>query len=413
VLLPAPLKRKRVFLLLLKEFMKYYLSTTGIFGHYGGRYVPIDLEIRLKKLEQIYLSLRRDRGFKHQLSKLYRDYANRPSPLYYAQQLTQKCGGAKIYLKREDLNHTGAHKINNALGQVLVAQAMGAQKLIAETGAGQHGVAVATVAARFGLSCDVYMGQRDIINQKVNVDRMHLLGARVIAVTNGQKTLKDAVDAALNAYIKEPHSYYLLGSAVGPHPYPLMVHDFQAVIGQEAHRQIKELTGKLPDYVVACVGGGSNAIGIMSAFINHPSVFLIGVEPAGKGIQTHRHGLSLQKGKPGIIHGFKCLVLTDKNGQITESYSAASGLDYPGVGPELSSLKEIGRLEAVGITDQEAVKAFTLLSQPEGVIPALESAHAIAQAVKLAPKLPKETVILVNLSGRGDKDVENVFENLR
>lgn len=332
--------------------------------------------------------------------------------MYFAANLTAKCGGAKIYLKREDLNHTGSHKINNTIGQALVAKRLGTHKLIAETGAGQHGVATATVAAYFGFACDVYMGERDIANQKMNVYRMQLLGARVIPVTHGQGTLKDAVDAALEAYVGEPDSYYMLGSAVGPHPYPLMVRTFQSVIGREAKQQISKLTGRLPDYAVACIGGGSNAIGLFSAFIKHPEVKLIGAEPAGEGANTKRHGLSLSKGKLGDIHGFKCLVLQDEAGNIAESYSAASGLDYPGVGPEHCLLKDMGRLAIVGVTDKEAVEAFALLSRTEGIIPALESAHAIAAATKLASTLSTDKIMVVNLSGRGDKDVQNVCENL-
>jgi tryptophan synthase beta chain len=289
---------------------------------------------------------------------------------------------------------------------------MGKTKLIAETGAGQHGVATATIAAYFGMKCDVYMGARDVINQKVNVYRIKLLGARVIEVNSGQKTLKDAVDAALNAYISEPESHYLLGSAVGPHPYPLMVREFQKIIGHEAKKQLYQVENKLPNYVVACIGGGSNSMGIFYEFIPNKQVKLIGVEPAGDGANTNRHGLSLQKGKIGTIHGFKCLVLQDKSGQIAESYSAASGLDYPGVGPELCYLSSTKRLQTAAISDQEAVNAFKILSQTEGIIPALESAHAVAYTIKLAKKLDQDKIILVNLSGRGDKDVENIFENL-
>lgn len=384
----------------------------GFFGSHGGRFVPKPLEKVLIEVETAYYCLKDDVDFRRELNRLYETYANRPSPLYYAEKLTQKAGGAKIYLKREDLNHTGAHKINNTLGQALVAKKLGKTKLIAETGAGQHGVAVATVAARFGMACDIYMGERDIVNQNMNVYRMKLLGAHVIPVNRGQKTLKDAIDVALEAFIQEPTCYYMLGSAVGPHPYPTMVRDFQAIIGQEARNQILKIEGRLPDYVVACIGGGSNAMGLFYHFIEDGSVKLIGVEPAGNGESTQRHGLALMKGKPGIIHGFKTIVLQDKQGNIAESYSAASGLDYPGVGPELAYLKDIGRLEVVGATDQDAVNAFTLLSQVEGIIPALESAHAVAHAVKLAPKLKARQVIIVNLSGRGDKDVENVVNHL-
>lgn len=393
--------------------MKYLKpDKNGMFGQYGGRYVPKPLEAVLQEMETVYFKLRQSRKFKQELHFLYRNYANRPSLLYYAEKLSRLSGGAKIYLKREDLNHTGAHKINNTLGQALVAQKMGKKKLIAETGAGQHGVAVATVAAQFDLACDIYMGERDVANQSMNVYRMKLLGAKVIPVTRGQKTLKDAVDMALEAFVRDPSCYYMLGSAVGPHPYPTMVRDFQSIIGTEARRQVLKATGELPDYVIACVGGGSNALGIFYRFISDDSVKLIAVEPAGLGENTQKHGLALLKGKPGIIHGFKCRVLQDNLGNILESYSAASGLDYPGVSPELSYLKDIGRVTVVGVTDKEAVKAFVTLSQTEGIIPALESAHALAYAQTLAASLGSDKVILVNLSGRGDKDVENVVNNL-
>lgn len=393
--------------------MKYSQpDENGMFGEYGGRFVPKPLENVLREVESVYFKLRQDPAFIQELNRLYQNYANRPSRLYFAEKLSQMAGGGTIYLKREDLNHTGAHKINNTLGQALVARQLGKKKLIAETGAGQHGVAVATVAARFGMACDIYMGERDIVNQSMNVYRMKLLGARVVPVNRGQRTLKDAIDVALEAFVKEPTCFYMLGSAVGPHPYPTMVRDFQAVIGLEAREQILHTAGKLPNYAIACIGGGSNAIGLFFHFIEDESVKLIGIEPAGQGQNTHRHGLSLIKGKPGMIHGFKCRVLLDKDGTIAESYSAASGLDYPGVGPELSYLKDSGRLEVVGITDQEAVKAFVVLSQLEGIIPALESAHAVSYAIKLAKQLSSDKVIIVNLSGRGDKDVENVVNNL-
>ncbi|MEI8067604.1 MAG: tryptophan synthase subunit beta [Candidatus Shapirobacteria bacterium] len=392
---------------------KYNLPTNdGFFGDYGGRYVPSSLEPILKELFESFNILIKDPKFLLELNNLYRQYANRPSSLYFASSLTKYCGGAKIYFKREDLNHTGAHKINNALGQALLAKKMKKNKLIAETGAGQHGVATATVAALFGMKCDIYMGARDIVNQRNNVYRMKLLGANVIEVQSGQKTLKDAVDAALLAYINEPDSYYLLGSVVGPHPYPLIVREFQKIIGQEVKKQIIKKEKRLPDYLIACVGGGSNAMGIFHDFIDDSSVKLIGVEPAGLGINSNRHGLSLKKGKQGIIHGFKCLLLQDKKGNISESYSAASGLDYPGVGPELCYLKSIHRLDIKAISDKEAVFAFKNLCQIEGIIPALESAHAIAYTIKLAKSLTKDKIIVVNLSGRGDKDVENIYENL-
>ena len=389
-----------------------YPDKNGQFGQYGGRVVPPALEEVLKEVEAAYLGLRDDPQFIEELNHLHQTYTGRPNQLYLADSLTKKAGGAKIYLKREDLNHTGAHKINNTLGQALVAKKLGKTKLIAETGAGQHGVAVATVAAKFGMECDIYMGQRDVTNQSMNVYRMKLLGANVISVTTGQKTLKDAIDVALGAFIAEPDTYYMLGSAVGPHPYPMMVRDFQSVIGKEAREQILKAEGKLPDYAVACVGGGSNALGLFTDFIPDEGVKLIAVDPAGKGANTNQHGLALGKGKPGVIHGFECLVLQDDQGEIVESYSAASGLDYPGVGPEFCLLKDLGRVEIVGVTDDEAVKAFQLLSKTEGTIPALESAHAIAYAVELASKLKKDQTIIVNLSGRGDKDVKNVYQNL-
>lgn len=397
-----------------KQHMKNYNypSSKGYFGLYGGRLVPPQLEGRLDKLASTYEKLYKRKEFRNTLARYYREYVGRPSLLYEAKNLTKYCGGAKIYLKREDLNHTGAHKINNTIGQALVAQTMGADKLIAETGAGQHGVATATVAALFGLECDIYMGQRDIVNQKMNVYRMELLGAKVIPVTQGQGTLKDAVDVALTTSVSEPDSYYMLGSAVGPHPYPKMVRDFQSIIGREAKKQILKIEGRLPDYAIACVGGGSNALGLFSAFVRDESVKLIAAEPAGKGEETSRHGLSLSKGKQGSIHGFTCLVLQDENGEIMESYSAASGLDYPGVGPECCLLKDLGRLTPVAITDAQAIEAFELLSRTEGIIPALESAHAIAAAVEIAKNARKDEIILINLSGRGDKDVENVYENL-
>lgn len=389
-----------------------YPSNKGYFGPYGGRLVPPQLEGRLDKLTTTYETLRKSNEFRKTLAIYYREYVGRPSMLYEAKNLSKYCGGAKIYLKREDLNHTGAHKINNAVGQALVAQAMGAKKLIAETGAGQHGVATATVAALLGFECDIYMGARDIVNQKMNVYRMELLGAKVVPVTQGQGTLKDAVDVALTTYVNEPESYYMLGSAVGPHPYPKMVRDFQSIIGKEARKQILKLEGRLPNYAIACVGGGSNALGLFSAFVRDESVKLIAAEPAGKGEDTLRHGLSLSKGKQGNIHGFTCLVLQDEKGDIKESYSAASGLDYPGVGPECCLLKDLGRLKPVAISDAQAVVAFELLAKTEGIIPALESAHAIAAAVEIAKKSRKDEIILINLSGRGDKDVENVFDNL-
>lgn len=382
----------------------------GFFGDFGGAFVPPQLEQSLSQLTEEYAKAKNDPGFQNELRMLYRTYANRPSLLYCAKNLTKHAGGARIYLKREDLNHTGAHKINNALGQALLAKRLGKTKLIAETGAGQHGVAVATVAALFGMACDIYMGKRDVAHEKPNVYRMKLLGAQVMEVASGQQTLKDAVDAALTAYINDPSVYYLLGSAVGPHPYPMMVRDFQKIIGEEIKEQVQMLENKTPDYVVACVGGGSNALGAFSAFINDKRVRLVAVEPAGKGINTKRHGRALGTGTPDVIHGFKTLVMHDAKGRVAESYSAASGLDYPGVGPEMAYLSEQGRIRIATADDQEAIDAFSLLSKTEGIIPALESAHAVAYAVGLARTLTEDKVIVVNLSGRGDKDVEFIYK---
>lgn len=385
-------------------------KNNGIFGEFGGIYLPPELEKELKNLAKEYSKLKNDKEFIKNLKKLYKDYTNRPSPLYYAERLSKEIG-CKVYLKREDLNHTGAHKINNVIGQGLLAKAIGKKKIIAETGAGQHGVATATIAAYLGMKCDVYMGQRDMKAQKPNVYRMKVLGAKVIPVKRGQGTLKDAVDVALQQYVKEVESaHYLLGSAVGPHPYPTMVRDFQKVIGDETYSQIMKLENRFPTRIVACVGGGSNAIGIFYRFIKEKDVELVAVEPEGKGHLTDKHGLALATGKPGIIHGFKTLVMKDKYGEIKESYSAASGLDYPGVGPELSMLRKNGRLTLGEITDAQAVDAFVKLSRLEGIIPALESAHAVAYLFKHKKEFSKNDLIVVNLSGRGDKDVENVYE---
>ncbi|MFZ2025817.1 MAG: tryptophan synthase subunit beta [Microgenomates group bacterium] len=384
-------------------------DSKGFFGNFGGAFVPPQLEKSLATLTQEYTKAKDDPAFQNELRTLYRTYANRPSLLYFANNLTKYAGGARIYLKREDLNHTGAHKINNTLGQALLAKRLGKKKLIAETGAGQHGVAVATVAALFGMECDIYMGKRDVIHEKPNVYRMKMLGAKVIEVTDGQQTLKDAVDAALTAYVNDPSVYYLLGSVVGPHPYPTMVRDFQKIIGEEIKEQMEALEKKAPDYIVACVGGGSNAIGAFTAFINDRRVKLVAVEPAGKGIDTGRHGVALGTGTPDVIHGFKTLVMHDEKGRVAESYSAASGLDYPGVGPEMAHLTEIGRVELATADDAKAIDAFSLLSKTEGIIPALESAHAVAYGIQLARTLPQEKVVVINLSGRGDKDVEFIY----
>ena len=391
--------------------MKTIENNKGIFGNFGGTFLPKELEEILNNIADKYFELSQDVTFQKELAYMYKNFANRPSLLYYAKNMTKDLNGPKIYLKREDLNHTGAHKINNAIGQGLVAKYLGKKKLIAETGAGQHGVATATIAAYLGMTCDVYMGARDMNNQKPNVYRMKILGAKVIPVTRGQGTLKDAVDEALDNYVKEcKDAYYLLGSAVGPHPYPTMVRDFQKIIGIEIKKQIIDEEKRLPSSVIACVGGGSNAIGAMYDFIKDKDVELVAVEPAGKGRLSGRHGLALGKGKPTILHGFKTLALVDDKGEVKESYSAASGLDYPGVGPELSMLKETGRLTLSEATDEEAINAFVYLSKIEGIIPALESAHAIAYVLKNAKRYKKEDILVINLSGRGDKDVENVYE---
>jgi tryptophan synthase beta chain len=388
-------------------------NNNGYFGDFGGTFLPPQLETVLANIAQEYSVLQKDKKFQERLAYLYKVYANRPSPLYYAENLTKKLNGPKIYLKREDLNHTGAHKINNVIGQGLLAQKLGKKKLIAETGAGQHGVATATIAAYLGMDCDIYMGARDIKNESVNVYRMKILGAKVIPVTQGQGTLKDAVDVALNAYVQEYETaYYLLGSVVGPHPYPTMVRDFQKIIGEEIKKQMLETEGRLPTAVIACVGGGSNAMGAMYDFLNDKEVELIAVEPAGKGRESGRHGLALGLGQPTVLHGFKTLALLDEKGEVKESYSAASGLDYPGVGPELSMHKETGRLHLAEATDAEAVAAFVELSRVEGIIPALESAHAIAYIIANAKRFKKTDIVVINLSGRGDKDVENVYVNL-
>ena len=385
----------------------------GEFGQFGGQYVPELLIPALEELEAAYLKYKDDPEFKEEFEYYLKEYVGRPNPLYYAERLTEKLGGAKIYLKREDLNHMGAHKINNTLGQILLADKMGKEKIIAETGAGQHGVATATAAAMFGMECEIFMGQEDVERQALNVFRMKLLGAKVNPVTEGTATLSDAVDAAIEHWAKNvDDTFYLLGSAVGPHPYPTMVRDFQSVIGKEAREQILEQEGKLPDYLVACIGGGSNAIGLFHEFIDDEGVKMIGAEAAGKGVDTDQHAATMTKGEVGVIHGFKTYVLQDEVGEIMPVYSISAGLDYPGVGPEHSHLKELGRAEYVGVTDQEAIEAFQLLSEVEGIIPALESSHAIAHVTKLAPQLEQDEVIIVNLSGRGDKDVYTIADEL-
>ena len=368
----------------------------GYFGQFGGAFVPEELKNVLKDVEEAFYKYIEDEEFLNELAYYQRQYIGRENPLYLAKRLSEQLGGAKIYLKREDLNHTGAHKINNAMGQVLLAKRMGKKRIIAETGAGQHGVATATVCALMGLECIIYMGAIDIKRQELNVFRMEMLGAKVVPVTTGTATLKDAVDEALADFVANAHdTFYLLGSAVGPHPYPTMVREFQSVIGKEARKQILEAEGKLPDYIVACVGGGSNAIGLFAPFVDDLSVKIVGVEPGGKGLDTNEHAASISKGSVGVIHGFKCYTLQDENGEPLPVHSIAAGLDYPGVGPEHSYYKESNRAEYIAITDDEAMQAFFLLSRTEGIIPAIESAHAVAYAVKLAKTLSKDQTIIV------------------
>lgn len=384
-------------------------NAQGRFGEYGGRYVPPELEKILEEITVAYNALKDDPSFKKELYALYKDYVGRPSPVTFAQNLSNKIGGARIYLKREDLNHTGAHKINHCLGEALLAKRMGKKKVIAETGAGQHGVALATAATLLGLECDIYMGEVDIAKEKPNVVRMKILGINLIPVTKGQRTLKEAVDDAFEAYLKDPvNQLYAIGSVVGPHPFPMMVRDFQQIVGMEAKEQFLEKTGKLPDNLVACVGGGSNAMGLFTAFLEDEGVKIYGVEPSGVGLKPGEHAATLSMGTPGILHGFKSYLLQDEKGDPLSVYSVASGLDYPGVGPQHSLLKDIGRVNYVTASDREAIDAFFELSRTEGIIPALESAHAVAHAMKLAKELDKDQTILVNLSGRGDKDIDFV-----
>lgn len=380
--------------------------SNGRYGSHGGQYVPETLMNAVLELQEAYEHYKKDPQFLKELQALYHDYANRPSLLYYADRMTKDLGGAKIYLKREDLNHTGAHKINNALGQCLLAKKMGKKRVIAETGAGQHGVATATVAALLGLECVVYMGKMDTERQALNVYRMKLLGADVVPVETGTMSLKDAVNEALREWSRRcEDTAYCIGSVMGPHPYPMMVRDFQKIIGEEVRQQMMEKEGRLPDVVMACVGGGSNAIGIFYDFIPDKQVRLIGVEAAGRGIDTAETAATIACGKPGIFHGMESYFLQDSDGQIAPVYSISAGLDYPGIGPEHAYLYDTGRAEYVPITDDESVQAFEYLSRTEGIIPAVESAHAVAYAMKLAPTLPKDKIIVVNLSGRGDKDV--------
>jgi len=388
-----------------------YPDVHGHFGCFGGSFVAETLMHPLQELTEAWLKYRDDPEFLAELDADLRDYVGRPSPIYFARGLTRKIGGARILLKREDLNHTGAHKINNTVGQAMLAQRMGKTRIIAETGAGQHGVASATVAARLGLECVVYMGATDIERQKINVYRMTLLGAKVVPVTSGSKTLKDALNEAMRDWVTNIHdTFYIIGTVAGPHPYPMMVRDFNAVVGREARRQMLEQYGRLPDAITACVGGGSNAIGLFHAFLNDHAVRIVGAEAAGDGIDTGRHAASLSAGRPGVLHGNRTYLLCDDDGQITETHSISAGLDYPGVGPEHSFLKDTGRAEYAGITDAEALEAFHLLCRTEGILPALESSHAVAQAIKLARELPKDGIVLCNLSGRGDKDVHTIAQ---
>lgn len=390
-----------------------YPDASGRFGDYGGRYVPETLMPLVHELEAAFRAAIADPAFRVELDGYLKHYVGRPSPLYFAERLTRRFGGAKVYLKREELNHTGAHKINNCMGQILLAMRMGKTRIIAETGAGQHGVATATVCARFGLPCVVYMGAVDVERQKPNVFRMNLLGAQVEPVTSGSSTLKDAMNEALRDWVTNVHdTYYLIGSAAGPHPYPEMVREFQAVIGRETREQILEIEGRLPDAVVACVGGGSNAIGMFHPFLNDEGVRLIGVEASGDGMDTERHAAAINGGRPGVLHGNRTYLIQDPVGQITEAHSISAGLDYPGIGPEHAFLHDVGRAEYMTCTDREALDAFQLCAELEGIIPALETSHALARLPEICTQLGSEGIVVVNLSGRGDKDVNTVAQAL-
>lgn len=394
------------------NFKNVQADKDGFFGAYGGSYVPEALKAELDRVYNAYLRLKKDPAFRAELRSLQHTYQGRPTPLYFCKKLTEQTGGAEIYLKREDLNHTGAHKINHCLGEALLARYLGKDTIIGETGAGQHGLALATAAALIGLKCRIFMGETDVKKQFINVRKMQLLGAEVVCVREGGKTLKEAVDAAFAEYLGTfEHALYCIGSVVGPHPYPTIVRDFQAVVGREAHAQFRRLKKGLPDAVVACVGGGSNAIGIFTGFLSDPSVRLYGVEPMGRGAAIGDNAASITFGKLAVLHGFKSLVLEDEKGEPAEAYSVASGLDYPSVGPEHAYLKDIGRVNYVTVTDEEALDAFRRLSVTEGIIPALESSHAVAYALKLAKELGRGASIVVNLSGRGDKDVDFVLDN--
>lgn len=394
------------------QSLKNLPDQKGYFGEYGGQLIPPELKPALDEVAQAYEEAKNDPVFMKEYTDLLKNYVGRPSPVYFAKNISEKLGGAKIYLKREDLNHTGAHKINHTLGEALLAKRMGKKKLLAETGAGQHGVALATASAIVGLECEIHMGAIDIAKQAPNVLRMKMLGAKVVSVDGGGRCLKDAVDSAFGEYMKNYKDVFFgIGSVVGPHPYPMMVRDFQSIVGREAREQIMEQSGRLPDYLVACVGGGSNAIGLFHAFLDD-AVKMIGVEPSGKSFKSGEHAATLTLGRPGAIHGMFTYLLQDESGQPLPVHSIASGLDYPGVGPQHSYLKDTGRVEYVTASDQEALDAFVTLSRVEGIIPALESAHALAHAFKMAPTLSKEKIILVNLSGRGDKDIDFVAEKL-
>jgi tryptophan synthase beta chain len=383
----------------------------GHFGPYGGTFVSETLIYALDELKRVYEHYRHDDEFKAEFRRELAHFVGRPSPIYHAARLSREIGGAQIHFKREDLNHTGAHKVNNTIGQALLAKRMGKPRVIAETGAGQHGVATATICARYGMECVVYMGAEDVKRQSPNVYRMHLLGAKVVPVESGSKTLKDALNEAMRDWVTNvENTFYIIGTVAGPHPYPAMVRDFQSVIGEECLKQMPDQIGRQPDAVVACVGGGSNAMGIFYPYIPHEQVRLIGVEAAGEGYESGKHSMSLQKGVPGVLHGNRTYLLQDENGQITETHSVSAGLDYPGVGPEHAYLKDIGRAEYVGITDQEALEAFHRLCRTEGIIPALESSHAVAHAMKLAATMRPDQHVLVNLSGRGDKDIGTVAD---
>lgn len=385
----------------------------GFFGEFGGQIIPPELKTVMDEINVAYEEIRHTKEFQEELALLFADYVGRPSPIYHAKRLSDKLGGAQIYLKREDLNHTGAHKINHCLGEALLAKYMGKSKVIAETGAGQHGVALATACALVGIPCEIHMGQVDIEKEHPNVTKMKILGCKLVAVTQGTATLKDAVDSAFEEYLKDPVNYiYAIGSVVGPHPFPKMVRDFQSIIGREAREQFLTKYQTLPDYVTACVGGGSNAMGMFTEFLNDESVTLVGVEPAGKGLDTPDHSATLTLGKPGELHGMKCYILETEDGEPMPVHSIASGLDYPGVGPQHSYLKELGRVQYDTASDKECLDAFMGLSQIEGIIPALESSHAVAWAMRKAPELAKDQSILINLSGRGDKDADYVADKL-